>query len=169
MAAVRGLLAFWAGGASQGVSTTQAGVRSLLAPWMGGASSGVAPTTPAGVRSLLAFWAGGASAGVAPTTTARPWKRADYEALKRPQRDPVRADARLVDGDDVLTAKVSTLPIEVAAAVVLARIAVSADLQDEPDTLTAQATTAWPAVAMLTSPTMVRTPKMIRTPRLIRS
>lgn len=167
MAAVRGLLAFWAGGASQGTSTTQAGVRSLLAPWMGGAASGVSPSTPAGVRSLLAFWAGGATAGVTPTTVSRDWKRSDYEALKRPQRDPVRVDARLEDGADELTASACTVPIEVARP--LARIAVVASLQDEPDTLTAKTVTRWPEVAMLKIPAMVRTPKMIRTPELIRS
>jgi hypothetical protein len=59
-AGVRGLLAFWVGGAS--ASPSQAGVRSFLAPWIGGASAEPAGTTQAGFRSLLAPWLGGASA-----------------------------------------------------------------------------------------------------------
>lgn len=165
MAAVRGLLAFWAGGAGSEASSTPVGVRSLLAPWAGGASS-VAPTTDAGVRSLLAFWAGGA-ANDGDARTSRDWKRSDYEALKRPQLDPVRVDGRLQDDADELRASAYTKAPKVAAA--LAQISVAAQLQDEPDRLDAEAATYWPAVSMLVTPAMVRTPKMIRTPRMLRS
>ena len=165
MAAVRGLLAFWAGGAGSEASSTPVGVRSLLAPWAGGASS-VAPTTDAGVRSLLAFWAGGAANdGAAPTTRA--WRRSDYEALKRRQLDPVRAGARLEDDADDLRASACTVPL--AVAVPLAQIVAVARLQDDPDRLVAESATRWPEVSMLATPAMVRTPKMIRTPRMLRS
>lgn len=165
MAAVRGLLAFWAGGAGSEASSTPVGVRSLLAPWAGGASS-VAPTTDAGVRSLLAFWAGGAANdGAAPTS--RDWRRSDYEALKRRQLDPVRAGARLEDDADDLRASAYTAPLQ--AAEPLAKLEVAAQLHDEPDGLEAKAATYWPAVSMLVTPAMVRTPKMIRTPRMLRS
>lgn len=43
MAAVRGLLAFWAGGAVTGADPAAAAPRSLLAFWMGGASIGFTP------------------------------------------------------------------------------------------------------------------------------
>ena len=64
-AGFRGLLAFWAGGAAQGLApTVQAGVRGMLAPWIGGAGKGSAPpvATP-GFRGLLGFWIGGAGRG----------------------------------------------------------------------------------------------------------
>jgi hypothetical protein len=46
VAAVRGLLAFWAGGAVVGADPASTAPRSLLAFWMGGASIGLAPTQP---------------------------------------------------------------------------------------------------------------------------
>lgn len=63
-AGVRGLLAFWAGGAVAGVSPDAPAVRSMLAPWIGGASA-PASADQAAVRSLLAFWLGGAVPGEA--------------------------------------------------------------------------------------------------------
>lgn len=89
--------------------------------------------------------------------------------MKRPQRDPVGVNARLVDGDDVLTAGAGTMPLDVAGSAAPVTVLVAAHLKDDSDTLTAKLMTAWPAVAMLKSPSMVRTPKMIRTPELIRT
>lgn len=58
---IRGLLAPWIGGASDGtVAPAQGGYRSLLAFWTGGATS-FTPAATQGYRSLLAFWAGGAA------------------------------------------------------------------------------------------------------------
>lgn len=102
-AAPRGLLAFWAGGASSSAPSTQAGYRSLLAPWAGGA--GIAPTASAGIRSLLAFWAGGGSALEQAAATPLP---GDYGSPSRPKRRVRRVvhatPAEIVDDDEELAA-----------------------------------------------------------------
>ena len=81
-AGFRGLLAFWAGGAAQGLApTVQAGVRGMLAPWIGGAGKGSAPpvATP-GFRGLLGFWIGGAGRGGSVVTTYKPgWRKFERE------------------------------------------------------------------------------------------
>lgn len=61
---MRGLLAFWIGGAGAAPTAEQGGTRSLLAPWIGGASAPAA-AEHGGTRSMLAPWIGGASAATA--------------------------------------------------------------------------------------------------------
>jgi hypothetical protein len=56
VAAVRGLLAFWAGGAVIGADPASAAPRSLLAFWAGGACIGVAPEPETPIFSGGGVW-----------------------------------------------------------------------------------------------------------------
>src|SRR5690606_31545764 len=133
-------------------AATQTGFRSLLAPWVGGGASGAAPVTPSGVRSMLAFWAGGGVSGIAVAPQRREWKRSDYEAARRLQRDPVWVAVRLVDDDDALSATVDVVAkVAKSSKVALPDAVAYARLVDEADTLTASVETQWPKVVMVTT------------------
>jgi hypothetical protein len=56
VAAVRGLLAFWAGGAVTGADPASAAPRSLLAFWAGGACIGVVPEPEAPPATGGSVW-----------------------------------------------------------------------------------------------------------------